>query len=776
MAYNRSINAENEKNDDLDINETPDSSSVKKQKRKKKKTHPIKKFFAVIGTTLLSLVLIVIITGSIIAAALTVYVLQFVDQDTVDISLSDLDLDYTTFIYGYDENDSLVELKSISRNADRIPVTIDQIPQHVQDAFVYIEDERFYEHYGVDWKRTFLAFVNEILDMWTSRQGGSTITQQLVKNVTGDKEVNWDRKMREIFRAAALEKYCPKTDILEAYLNYIGFGGSTAGIQAASLKYFGKDVSELTIAEGACLAAIPKSPEVLNPFSKGYIDEDTGERISGKEANLERQKDVLKAMYKNAVISKKQYEEAINEDVQFLDPNAKYDNDKTDGIQNWFVDMVIRDVILDFMDLYGIEYDEASNKLYNGGYEIYTTVDIEMQNAVEEKFKDYTTFSENVLNDPPQAAFICMDYQGNIKAVVGGIGEKSGSNINNRATRSTRSPGSCIKPITSYGYAIENDLITWSTVFINQPVTEIIDEETGLKRTWPYNYNSKSYDYGSYYTFQALQRSLNTIPAQLIEMETPQAVFEFLQNRFQITTLTASDADLAPLSVGALTNGLTLKELVAAYQAFGNGGKYYKPTSYTQVLDSNGKVVLQHKYTPIQSISKESAYVMNKLMQTVIEGPNGTGRAAKLANTPLVGKTGTSQDWKDLSFVGCTPDYVSGIWYGYDIPKEIPTGTYYSSSIVWKNVFGDIADAAPTKTFFECSDVQEYYYCTKTGLLASGTCPTSSKGYYKSTNIPAVCSGNHKEDEDEKKTKKKKDSATAEINNISLTALAEGLN
>ena len=732
-----------------------------KKKKKKRKVNPIKRTLAVIGTTILSLFLIVIITTSIIAAALTVYVLQFADQDNVDISLSDLNLDYTTFIYAYDENDALVELASISRNADRIPVSIDRIPQHVQDAFVYTEDERFYEHAGVDWKRTFTAFLNEMLHFLSGRQGGSTITQQLVKNVTGDDKAEWDRKMREIFRAAQLERYSPKPTILEAYLNYIGFGGSAAGIQAASLKYFGKDVSELTIAEGACLAAIPQSPEVLNPFYKGHTDKEgeyAGVFRTGKERNLTRQKTVLWQMYKNACISKKQYEEALAEEIHFVDPNAKKDDD--DGgndIQDWFVDMVIYDVISEFQDMYGIEQDEASDMLYNGGYEIYTTVDIEMQKAVEAKYKDYTTFSETVLADPPESAFICMDYSGNIKAVVGRIGEKSGSNVWNIATRSARQPGSCIKPITSYSYGIENDFLTWSTVFTNKPLDTPIVDEDGVSRKWPYNYNSKSWDYGGYFTFQALQRSLNTIPAQLIERETPQAVFEFLQNRFQITTLTADDANIAPLSVGALTNGLTLKELVAAYQPFGNGGKYYKPTSYTQVVDANGKVVLEHKYTPIQSINKESAYVMNKLMQTVIEGPNGTGRAARLVNTPLIGKTGTSQDWHDLSFVGCTPDYVSGVWYGYEIPKEIPTGTYYSSSQVWKNVFGDIAEAEEGKEFPECQDVRELYYCTKTGLLASGTCPTGSIGYYKSTNIPEMCSGHHEE------PKKETDSNTASV-------------
>ena len=736
------------------------------KKKKKRKVNPIKRTLAVIGTTILSLVLIVIITGSIIAAALTVYVLQFVDQEQVDISLSDLDLDYTTFIYAYDENEALVELASISRNADRIPVSIDRIPQHVQDAFVYTEDERFYEHAGVDWKRTFTAFLNEIIEFLGGRQGGSTITQQLVKNVTGDDEQNAERKMREIFRSAALEKYSTKSDILEAYLNYIGFGGSTAGIQAASLKYFGKDVSELTIAEGACLAAIPKQPNYYNPFARGFKDDD-GKFKTGKELNLERQKTVLWQMYKNACISKKQYEDALEEKIVFVDPNAKSDDGNSQSdIQNWFVDMVIYDVISDFQDIYGITQEEASDKLYNGGYEVYTTVDMKMQDALEAKYRDYTTFSETVLADPPDSAFICMDYNGNIKAVVGAIGEKAGTNIWNNATRSKRSPGSCIKPITSYGYGMEYDFYTWSTIFTNKPLdTEIIDEETGLPRKWPYNYNSKSWDYGGYFTFQALQRSLNTIPAQLIEQETPQEVFEFLQSRFQISTLSAADADIAPLSVGALTNGLTLKELVAAYQAFGNGGKYYSPTSYTQVVDARGQVVLQHRYTPIQSISKESAYVMNKLMQTVIEGPNGTGRAARLVNTPLVGKTGTSQDWHDLSFVGCTPDYVSGVWYGYSIPKEVPTGTYYSSSQVWKNVFGEIAENEDGKEFPECQEVQELYYCTKTGLLASGTCPTGATGYYKSTNIPPLCSGNHDQEK-----KKEEETSTAEAYDLSILA------
>ncbi|MDR0946210.1 MAG: penicillin-binding protein [Ruminococcus sp.] len=718
-------------------------------KKKRKKFHPVKKTLALIGTLIVSLFLLVIITGSIIAAALTVYIMQFAsDADLIDIT--NVEMDYTTFIYAPKDDGTFEEIKTISRNADRIPIEIEQIPQHVQDAFVYIEDERFYEHDGVDWKRTFGAFMNEFLSIWGSRQGGSTITQQLVKNVTGDDDTQWDRKVREIFRASKLEEYYLKPDILEAYLNFIGFGGATAGIQAASLKYFDKDVWELDIAEAAALAAIPKNPNVNNPYALSYDSDgnlkydDDGNPINvGLENNRERQILVLDAMLRNNAISEEDYDAAVAKKMVFA-PQYKQSADGTTGVQSWFVDEAIRDVTLDLAALYGVSFDEASDMLYNGGYEIQTTVDLEMQKQLEAEFADYTNFSENVLNDPPQASFICMDYSGNIKAVVGGIGQKSGDNIFNRATRALRSPGSCIKPITSYGYGIENNLITWSTVFVNKPLKQLMNEQ-GEMVDWPRNYNTIYYDEAGYFTFQALQRSLNTVAAALVDMETPASVFDFLQGRFHITSLSPFDADLAPMSVGSLTNGITLEELVAAYQPFGNQGFYYEPTTYTKVLDSEGRIILEHKYIQFQALQKDSAFIMNKLMRTVTEGPNGTGRAAKLPTTPVAAKTGTSQDWHDLTFVACTPDYVSGVWYGYDVPSEVKTGTYYSSAQVWANVFGEIAEAGEHKEFPPCSTVEEVYYCARTGLRASATCPTGDVGYYKQgqgTGM-ALCHGVH---------------------------------
>lgn len=699
----------------------------RKKKKRKKKSNPVKKTFAVIGTTLLSLVLIVLIVGSILAAALTVYVLQFVQNTTIDINLDSLDEESSSFIYAYDDNGGLVEMKRLSRDKDRIPVSLDEIPQYVQDAFVYTEDASFYEHSGVDWKRTFFAFVNELTHQLLGRkQGGSTITQQLIKNVSGDDAQNWDRKMREIIRAGQMEQYCTKSKILEAYLNYVGFGGRTYGIEAASLKYFGKSAKELTVAEGACLAGIPQSPNYNNPWKD-------------EERCLERQKLVLHNMLNYGAISENEYNEAINTEVKFRSPDD-VDNSYTansNGIQNWFVDTVIEDVIHDFMDLYGIEWDEAEDRLYNGGYKVYTTCDAEMQLEIEKKYQDYRTFSSEVLNEPPYSAFVVMDYEGNILAITGNVGEKAQDNIWNYATTNMH-PGSCIKPLSVYGYALEHNLINYSSIFIDSPI-EIEDENDPMStRKWPSN-NNGIWSEQNVFVYQALERSLNTVPAQLAQLIGPGELVTFLQNKFQISTLNVNDANLAPMAVGALTDGLTLRELVASYQVFGNLGKYYEPTTYYYVEGPNGERVLDHAYTPIQSIGEDTAYIMNKMMQVVVDGANGTGRAAKLNNMPLAGKTGTTQNYADILFVGCTPNYVSGIWYGYGNARSTEN-TYYSSAQVWKNVFGDIAEEGILTEFPKCDDVVEYYYCSETGLAANGNCKIGGVGYYKSSNPPATCS------------------------------------
>lgn len=740
----------------------PQSRGNPNKYRKKKKSSPVKKTFAIIGTTLLSLILIVIITGSIVATALTVYVMQFMDTETAEIDLYNLNMASASYMYAYDKDGNEVELMKISQDADREIVSIDQIPKYVRNAFVAVEDERFYDHEGVDFKRTFGAFVNEMLGMfgmslYGGRQGGSTITQQLVKNVTQDDDPDFTRKIREIFRAMNLEEYYTKDDILEAYLNYIGFGGNTYGVQAASQRYFGKDVWDISLAQAASLAAIPKDPNVLNP-----------ER--SPEKNKERQEVVLNMMLKNSFISDQEYNEALAADLELVSQkntqpspngdgqeNENAANDSIEspgvakGVTSYFEDAVITEVCQDLMEKYGYKDETAAYKaLAEGGYRIYTTVDIEMQRQLEAKFMDMSTFATRELEDPPQAAFVCLDYQGNILGVVGGIGEKTQSRSWNRATMSPRSVGSCIKPVSTYGYGIYSDMINWSSVFIDEPITV---RDGHVDRLWPTNY-SNTYAYSGFFMFQALQKSLNTVPAQIMQRATPEAVWDFTTNRMKISTLTEEDrVNYSPLTVGGLTKGITLLELTSAYQAFGNLGKIYEPTTYTKVLDADGKVILEHAYTPFQALDEDSAYVMNRLLRQVIT--SGTGTAANIPGVEVIGKTGTSQDWADILFVGCTPNYVAGMWYGYDdayttdangntVANSTQNTFISSSGQVWRNIFGDIAAAAPPASYPENNRVRQLRFCSVTGKIAGPSCtPSPNVGYYKPSNVPSICYGDH---------------------------------
>ncbi|MGN0689999.1 MAG: penicillin-binding transpeptidase domain-containing protein, partial [Oscillospiraceae bacterium] len=451
---------------------------------------------------------------------------------------------------------------------------------------------------------------------------------------------------------------------------------------------------------------------------------------------------------------------AINEQIiyagQHLDEETGEIVEEDAVIQDWFVDMVIFDVARDFQKKYGIDtQEEAIAKISNGGYRIYATVDIDIQKEMEAKYLDNSTFAKETLSNPPQSAAIIMDYNGCIKGVVGGIGRKPNPMCYNRATMAKRSIGSTVKPISSYGYALYSDYINWSTVFFDEPIEVVKDWNTMEKMKWPKNY-SNVWTGQRFFTYDALQRSLNTIPAQLVDQLTPKAVFDFMQNNMQITSLVAADADYSAMTVGGLTDGITLLELASAYQAFGNSGKIYKPISYYKVLDSNGNVVLDNTDNSyIQAIDADTAYVMNKLLQTVVYGPSGTGRAAKIDNVVIAAKTGTSQEWVDLAFVGVTPGYVSAVWYGYDeaykydeqTGKYVPNSCkdlYYSSAVVWKNIFGNIMTEKDSGTdFAENPNVLKLDYCTVTGLLAGPNCTAKAEGYYKPTNIPSFCNGDH---------------------------------
>ncbi|MDE5564854.1 MAG: penicillin-binding protein, partial [Oscillospiraceae bacterium] len=589
-----------------------------KKKKPSKKWRVVKRLLSILFSTFLSIFLICIVTGTIVATAGALYVLDFA-QEASTITLEEMELAYNTNVYGYDEDGNLVTLYQVKNEIQRIPIELEEIPQHVLDAFVYTEDERFYTHDGVDYKNTIAACVNLVLHFWDSERGGSTITQQLIKNVTGDDEESPSRKIREIFRAMTLEKNYSKDEIIETYLNYIGFGGSANGIEMASIKYFGKNTKDLSIAEGAVLAAIPQSPETINPFA-GYTDDETGEWVaSGRKRNRDRQEYVLWQMYQHGAISYDQYQEAMNEHLVFKDTDEYKrlhpdedikEYDPNEAATTWVIDAAIMEVEDYLMETYSLSSrKEALHMINTGGYQIYTTVDPKMQAYVEEKYleldnlidtknsaryhKDTNGDGEIDENDEPiypQSAFIAMNYNGEILACVGAVGEKKEALITNYATMEPRQPGSTIKPVAGYGYGIYSDEFHWGSQLEDYGITLPNGD------IWPKNYSSNSvatnYSGKNLSIYYGLMKSLNTISARLVDALTPEAVFQFTSEKMglKLTELDSSgytDKALSPLSVGALSYGVTVENMVNAYIPYGNGGTMYKAHIVSRLEQGN---------------------------------------------------------------------------------------------------------------------------------------------------------------------------------------------
>lgn len=714
-------------------------------------------FFKTVGTALLCVLLVAVISVTIIGSAFVVYVVNLM-EGTSEAQLESLSSSYTTYIYAKDGNDWILYDLISNEGEKRVWADLEQIPQTVREAFICSEDPRFNSHDGVDFYGMFVALKDTLMG---NKRGGSTITQQTVKNLTGDNADQGSegiaRKLRELYRAVQLEKNYSKDDILEAYLNLVPLNNNIYGVQAGANYYFNKDVSQLSLAEAACIAAITKSPVANDP-------------IKHPDKNRERMEYILGEMLDNGAISTQEYNQALEEELVLIgsmvytqtddglvnsDKVSAYDN--FDYVSSYYVDSAIYQAVDIFMEYYGISWDQAYTKLKSGGYEIYTCVDLDIQKQLEEKYLDYYTFSESGSEDIPQSAFICMDYQGRVLGVVGGIGEKTSPLGLNRATMSTRQPGSCIKPLASYSLAVDRDLITWSTQFLDSPLLiKEASSESGYL-VWPRNYSttgaySSSWSRDYNFTFSALQRSLNTTAAQIVELLTPSECFEFLYYNLHMDTLTLyqnglTDIARSPMAVGALTNGVTLQDITTAYQIFGNGGQYYDSTFISKILDNTGEIVYQHNFIGEQVIDESSAYVMNRMLETVVSSSRGTGRLARLETTELIAKTGTTQDWADLWFIGCTPEYVTGLWIGHDTPEEIDTKSCYGSSQMWKNIFGDIAENEEVKEFPSVSSVVRRDYCTETGLIAGSNCTNTATGYYKRTNIPATCSGEHIDDD-----------------------------
>ena len=687
--------------------------------------------------------------GSVAAVWLASYLVDATKEDDRFLNLNDVKLAYTTILYAEDPANpgQYVEYHRLRNDTEnRVWVDLDKIPQDVIDAFIAIEDKDFYNHKGINIKRTIAAAINEYtpIKLFSSRQGASTITQQLVKNLTEDMDVEGMgglfRKLREIFRAWTLEKNYSKDMILEAYLNTLRLSGQLGGVQAGANVYFDKDISDVTLAQAASIAAITNAPTYYSP-------------IANPENNVERRDYILYLMLENEMITQEEYDEAIAEElVVVTDHETVASSDTT----SYFTDMVIDQVIADLQTELGMTAGEATSYIYSGGLRIYTTVNPIIQKAMEEEFVTDgetfggTNYKETVVKDEatgeqriiyPQAAMATIDYDGKIVGVVGGLGEKTADRSLNRAVDSVRPVGSTMKPIGAYAPAIDMGYINYSTGLPDMPFKKIKDPKTEEERDWPRNYVGEGiYEEINIPVVHAIERSLNTIAVWAVDMLGPDNAYDFLTNTLNISSLVPADIDHGPMALGSLSYGISPLEMAAAYAMFGNGGVYTTPYCYTTVETAQGDIILEKQVTTVQAISEDTAYIMNRALRQVIVGSRGTAAAVGGPNRmESVGKTGTTSDDMDHWFIGLTPYYCSAGWWGYD--EQIPLTVNYRKhppTLAWKNVM-NIAQADLEYKNFPTSDgVITLTYCKDTGDLATESCPNQATGYYTEDNKPAT--------------------------------------
>jgi len=619
--------------------------------------------------------LIIITTGLLFACIFAYYVKTSLSTD-LDVSLDDVSLALSSTIWYKDRDGQYKELQTLYSKENREWVEYENIPQYLEYAAVAIEDKRFYEHKGVDWYRTMGAFVNMFLSM-KNDFGGSTITQQLIKNITKYDDITVQRKLLEIFRAMEFEKKYTKEEIMEWYLNVIYLGEGCYGVGTAAKTYFGKDVWELSLAECASLIGITNYPTLYSPYNN-------------PEKNKERQETILWEMYDQGYITYDEYIDAVNEELVFQRGETE---SAQQPIYSYYTEVVINDVLNDLVEKKGISMDMARLLLYSGGYQIYACIDMDVQNQIDAIYKDLSALPQPYAasSQQLQSAIVVMDpYTGDILGLAGGVGEKNGNFILNRATDTKRPPGSAIKPIAVYGPALDLGLITQTTLVDDSP--DIV-----LSGTSWYPRNSGGTYRGITTIRQGLISSLNTVAAQVLDKLTPQVSYEYLTERLGIKSLDpVNDVAYAPLALGQLTNGLTVREITQAFSSFVNDGVMTFGRTYSQVLDANGNVVIDNTPETIVAFKPNTAWNIANMLQAA--ATYGTGWEANLGKMPTAGKTGTTSDDRDRWFVGFTPYYVAGVWTGYDTPEPM---RFYGNPAaqIWKKVMAPLHEGLEYKTF-----------------------------------------------------------------------------
>lgn len=596
-------------------------------------------------------------------------------------------------------------------------VSLDKIPKNLVNAYVAIEDKNFYKHHGINIKRTVGAIGNYIIHRGSSSYGGSTITQQLVKNVTGENESSITRKMTEWDRAVKTEMVLSKDEIMQTYLNIIYVGPNVYGVEMGSRYYFDKSVSDLDLAECAYLAGLNHSPNSYNPFG----EKDNSEKIKS------RSKLVLKVMLEENYINNEEYEKAVQE----IDAGLKFKKGdvkpKGDNVYSYMVDATISEAISDLEKSKKMSTSFATNYLYYSGLKIYSTQNSDIQKDIEEEFEKskYRVKSEKYDNTTSQAAMIVMDHKtGQVMGCVGGLGEKKMSRGFNRATQALRQTGSAIKPIAVLGPALEEKIITPLTVY----------DDTRTTFSTGYSPTDCENELGPITVRRAVESSQNIPFVKIMEQLTPQKAIKYMQNE-GITTLTDADCDL-PLALGGLQKGTTPLEMAAAYATIANGGKYIEPIFYTKIENNKGKVVLKNKQKSKKVYSEDTTYVLKNLLTQPVKGENGTAKSCKIDGFEVAAKTGTTNDNYDKWLCGFTKHYTAVTWFGFDSNETIKEGADSMANQIWANVMKDVHENLIKADFERPKNVQEVVVCKDSGKRATGGCRNTYVEYFRKGTVP----------------------------------------
>lgn len=668
---------------------------------------------------LITLVLIGVLCGCFCGIAFAMYVHIYINpsaQETAAEISKGLGLNLNSFIYAKEsDSDEYTLYETIKGKENREWVDSDKIPDTLKNAVVAIEDERFYKHHGVDWVRTIGAVKGWLLG--GTQYGGSTITQQLIKNITADNDYSVKRKVNEIFRAFALEKEIDDKDrILVMYLNTIFLGYNSYGVQTAAMQYFDKDVSQLDLAESAVLAGLTNNPSIYDVYNH-------------PEKVKERQETILAQMLDQKMISQEEYEAAVAEELNYR-PYEEYQQE-IKSTYSYFTDEVIKDVINDLMTEKGYSRLVAENMVYSGGLNIYATIDTKVQNALDEVWANADNFpNTEKYGEIPQSAMVITDKQGNIVGIAGGRGEKTSSRGFSYASDARRQLGSSIKPLATYGPAMDAGIATPDTTVYDRA---LIQDEEG--NPWPMN--DGKYPTGRAMTVkEGMTRSLNTISAQLLKQLTPQKSYEFMTQQLGFKLVDSrtnedgtvqSDIDLAPLALGALTDGVTVREMAGGFSTFINDGVYGGTRTYTKVTDSEGNTIMENTPNTDKGFTNvRTAYYMLDCLQNVTA--HGTAYGIQLDGVETGGKTGTSTSNTDIWFCGITPKYSGAVWVGYEHNYRLDGLYGRNAAEIWLAVMQKV-HAGDSGLVFDShpQDFEEVTYCMDTGLLASGACRAAGR-------------------------------------------------